>query len=143
MRNQYRVALWRCERSNRARVTFFHPYSDADLIELLCSIPPQQLNAGGRSKGLVRGSLSRRFPTLGFERQRKVMSTSFFQQSLRQEGAALVQAVGDFPALSELGIVDGPKAAHSISADLADKENKRLRIWDVIKIEMWVRGRIS
>ena len=55
------------------------PFWDPDLIKLLYRIPPEFLNRGGRSKGLVRDMLARRFPHLGFERQKKVVAIDFFR----------------------------------------------------------------
>ena len=128
------------ELGQRIGVRFLYPYCDPDLVELLYRTPPQALNEGGRSKGLVRGTLARRFPDLGFERQRKVLATSFFESLLRREGPALVQAAGDFPALSTLGVVDG-QATRAFADDALKQPGARLnRIWDVLILEAWARS---
>src|SRR4030095_3566836 len=46
-------------------VRILQPFWDADLVDLLFRMPPFVLNRGGRSKGLVRDSLARRFSAPG------------------------------------------------------------------------------
>ena len=42
----------------------------------------------------------------GFQGQRKVEATGYFTTALRQQGSALRQRFGNFPALAMLGLVD-------------------------------------
>ena len=121
-------------------VRFMHPFFDPDLVEMLCRMPPRLLNAGGRSKGLVRQTMAKRFPSLGLERQRKVWATSFFQARLLEEGAALADEAGDFPGLSELGIVDGVALAAFIRQQLRQPGPRLGQIWHPINLEIWVRA---
>jgi hypothetical protein len=135
----------RYEHGRQIGVRFLHPFCDPDLVEMLCRTPPRLLNAGGRSKGLVRETMAKRFPGLGLERQRKVLATSFIQTLLLREGPALADLAGDFPALSDLGIVDGPALAALIRQDLMQCGRRlgasRLgQIWQAINFEMWVRA---
>lgn len=125
----------------RIGVWFLHPFRDPDLVEMLCRIPPRALNEGGRTKGLVRGTLARRFPGLGLEWQRKVSAKSFFESLLLQEGPGLADAAGDFPALSALGVVDGRAARAFVREELNHPSPQIQRIWEPIKLEMWVRSR--
>src|SRR6516164_10513747 len=129
------------EMGKRVGVWFLHPLRDPDLIEMLCRIPPRALNEGGRTKGLVRGTLARRFPGLGLEWQRKVSAKSFFESLLLQEGPGLADAAGDFPALSALGVVDGRAARAVVREELNHPSPRIQRIWEPIKLEMWVRSR--
>ena len=108
----------RYEVGKRIGVRFLHPFSDPDVVEMLCRTPPRILNEGGRTKGLVRQTLARRFPALGLERQRKVLATSFFRSLLLREGPALADAAGDFPALSALGLVDGRATSAFVREEL-------------------------
>ena len=127
------------ELSKRNGIRILHPFWDPDLIEMLCRIPPRYLNAGGRSKSLVRQMLARRFPGLGLERQRKAHAISFFQSLLRREGPALANEAGDFPALSALGVVDGRATREFVLEGLKQPGPPPFRIWVVINLEMWVR----
>ena len=119
------------------------PYWDADLLEMLYRIPPHLLNKGGRSKGLVRQSVARRFPQLGFERQKKVISTNFFNSTMLQDGKKARQALGGTPALAELGIVDAERLGSTIDGILGgNKFDQAYRIWDVLNLESWLRPRL-
>jgi asparagine synthetase B (glutamine-hydrolysing) len=130
----------RYEQGRQIGVRFLHPFCDPDLVEMLCRTPPRLLNAGGRSKGLVRDTMARRFPGLGLARQRKVWATSFLQALLLQEGPALADLAGDFPALSGIGIVDGPALAAFVRQALKQRGRGLWQFWHAINIEMWVRA---
>jgi asparagine synthetase B (glutamine-hydrolysing) len=128
------------EQGRQTGVRFLHPFADPDLVEMLYRTPPRLLNAGGRSKGLVRRTLATRFPGLGLERQRKVLAASFFQALLLREGPALADLAGDFPALSGLGIVDGAALAALIRQELKVPGPRLRHIWHPINLEIWVRA---
>ena len=74
------------EQGRQIGVRFLHPFFDPDLVEMLYRTPPRLLNAGGRSKGLVRRTMAKRFPGLGLDRQRKVVAGSFFRRSCFGKG---------------------------------------------------------
>jgi asparagine synthase (glutamine-hydrolysing) len=131
------------EQGRQIGVRFLHPFSDPDLIEMLCRTPPRLLNKGGWSKGLVRQTMARRFPGLGLERQRKVSATSLFQSQLLREGPALADLAGDFPALSGLGIVDGAALAAFIREALMQPGPREQQIWQPINLEIWLRATAS
>jgi hypothetical protein len=84
--------------------------------------------------------MAKRFPGLGLERQRKVLATSFSQALLLQEGPALADLAGDFPALSELGIIDGAALAGLIRQELRRPGPRLRHIWHPINLEIWVRA---
>ncbi len=129
----------RHEFGRRAGVRFLHPYWDTDLVDMLIRTPPAMLDRGGRSKGLVRPALAQRFPALGFDRQRKAAATPFYQQMLAAEGQPLVDKLGDFSALGELGVVDPIAARQFVDATIARDPKKLHRVWDVLNLETWVR----
>jgi asparagine synthetase B (glutamine-hydrolysing) len=131
----------RYELEKRVGVRFLHPFWDPDFVEMLCRMPPRMLNEGGRSKGLVRGTVARRFPGLGLERQRKVSGTSFFRSLLVREGPAVADEAGDFPALSALGVVDGRATRAFVCEELKQPSRQLYRVLQAIKLEMWVRSR--
>jgi asparagine synthase (glutamine-hydrolysing) len=128
------------EQGRQMGVRFMHPFLNPDLVEMLCRIPPRLLNAGGRSKGLVRQTMAERFPGLGLDSQRKVWATSFFQARLLREGPALADEAGDFPGLSGLGIVDGAALAAFIRQQLRQPGPRLGQIWHPINLEIWVRA---
>jgi len=119
------------------------PYYDADLVDLMHRTPPELLNRGGRSKGLVRQTVARRLPGLGFERQKKRFVHQYYNKMLLNEGVPLWQKMGGAQALSELGIVDGP-AVESALATLSSGNQSRgiWRIRELLVIEAWLRSRL-
>jgi hypothetical protein len=131
------------ESGTRIGLHILMPYWDADLLEMLYRIPPHLLNKGGWSKGLVRQSVARRFPQLGFERQKKIFSTNFFNSTMLHEGKKAWQALGGTPALAELGIVDPERLGSTVEGILAGNQFRQAyRIWDVLNLESWLRPRL-
>src|SRR5262249_25746568 len=90
----------RFEMGKRFGIHFLHPFLDPDVVDLCFRSLPSRMSEGGRTKGLVRGTIARRFPSLGLDRQRKVISIPFYHSLLLREWAALANVAGDFPALS-------------------------------------------
>jgi asparagine synthase (glutamine-hydrolysing) len=119
------------------------PYWDVDVIEMLYRVPPHLLNKGGRSKGFVRQSVARRFPQLGFERQKKVTATNVFNSIILRDGKKAWQVLGGTPALVKLGIVDEERLGSTIENLLAGNQPRlAYRIWDVLNLEAWLQPRL-
>ena len=131
------------EMGHRLGVDIVHPFWDSDLVDLLYRTPPQRLSAGGRSKGLVRTTIARRFAKLGFERQRKVNATEFCRSILQTEGPSIWTALGRrATALADLGIVDASLLAKSLGELFAGRRpRENYRIWNTLHLEAWVRSR--
>lgn len=131
------------ENGRRLGMQIRHPFWDPDLVQLLYRMPPQLLQQGGRSKGLVRGMLSRRFPELGFEKQKKVVSLEFFRELMLEEGAQVWKQIGGTSALGDLGIVDAKKVDAEVTQVLAGRDAAQsYRIWDFVAAEKWTRPRL-
>ncbi len=131
--------VWR-----RKGLRLLQPFWDEELIGLLYRTPPELLNRGGRSKGLVREMLGRRLPDLGVERQKKVLSLAFFQGRILEQGEGAWRAMGGTPALAELGIVDAEITRSAIEKILAGRRTgEAQRIWDVLSLEAWLRPRLG
>ena len=118
------------------------PYWDSDLVEFLFRTPPRLLNRGGRTKGLVRYAVGRRFPGLGFERHRKISASNFFCELVQAQGPLVWQRMGGVRALAELGVVD----AGSVNQWLAkrvpdDRLMDTAKVWETLGLEAWVRAR--
>jgi asparagine synthase (glutamine-hydrolysing) len=129
------------ENGRATGVRAFSPFLDADLVDFLLRTPPELLSHQGRSKGLVRDSLTRRFPDLGFERQRKVSATSYARSIMSHQTAGAWRRYGGVPALAELGVIDERRFA----AEVVDRPDKthldHFRIWDALNLEAWLRPR--
>lgn len=131
------------ESGQRIGVRLLQPFWDVDLVDLLYRMPPHLLNNGGTSKGLVRASLARRFPQLGFAHQKKIAASNFFASLNLNEGSRVWQTVGGTPALASMGLVDGGGFASLITDTLANHQTQgAFRIWEVLSLEMWLRRRI-
>jgi asparagine synthetase B (glutamine-hydrolysing) len=128
------------ELSRRIGFLKMHPYWDPDAVEFLARTPPGVLmEAGG--KGLARTMLAERFPDLGFESQRKVVSTDAFRTTALLQGGAAWQAMDGTPLLAELGIVDGTLVRREADDILASGSTARsYRLWDLLSLESWARG---
>jgi asparagine synthetase B (glutamine-hydrolysing) len=131
------------ESSQRLGIRELQPFWDADLVALLLRTPPDLLSANGRSKGLVRQTVARRFPELGFERQKKVMFTNFFRNLLLEEGSTLWRAMRKCEALVDLGIVDATELNSTMDALFSGQAPEQIiYLWDVFNVEAWLRARI-
>jgi asparagine synthetase B (glutamine-hydrolysing) len=140
------LVSWECEEQyevgKQIGVRFLHPFTDLDLVEMLYRTPPHVLNRGGRTKGLVRGTVARRFPSLGFEGHRKVEATSFYQSIIFREGPALADAAIDFPALSRLSVVDGTAVSAAVRGGLRQR-HMFVRLFNILALEMWARKYVN
>jgi asparagine synthase (glutamine-hydrolysing) len=133
------------ETSRRTGVPIRMPFWDRDVVDFLYRTPPDALNEDGRSKGLVRGMLQRRFPEFGFERQRKVLATGYFSQIVKRDGPGIWQETGGFPALKNLGVIDDLHLESFTRAVFEGRGTSRdeARLWIVMTLERWVRSRLE
>ena len=122
-------------------VRILQPFWDADLVDLLFRIPPFELNRGRRSKGLVRDSLARRFPDLGFERQRKVLGVNFYRSLVEQDGADIWRELGGAKVLKSLGIIDEKGLDDYMKPRLNRPRDARdaHEVLTVLNLETWAR----
>ena len=124
-------------------VRYVHPYWDPDLAMHLSRVRPERLNEHDRTKALVRRTLARRFPALGFERQRKVAAMDFFAGILRQEGPSLGEAVADFQGLAALGIVVPAAARDFMRRAWTGSPREVGHAWNLVNMETWVRRHLQ
>jgi asparagine synthetase B (glutamine-hydrolysing) len=133
------------ENGRRLGMRFFHPYWDSDLVEQLWRVPPALLASGGRMKGLVRKVVSRRFPALGFERQKKVEVKHLFFSILAKEGPAVWRHLGGGQSLAKLGLVDRDRLDVEVYRLLGSQTGthaKACKLFDVMNMESWVAKRL-
>lgn len=129
------------EEGRNLGIPVLQPYWDSELVDFLARVPPALLNRGDRSKGLVRGSLSRRFPQLGFERQKKVTSANYFRGTVLREGRRAWDNMRPPYRLAELGIVDGQALETNMRTTLDGSDrHAAYRVWDVLNLESWARS---
>lgn len=129
----------------RLGMRMLQPYWDADVIELLYRTPPLLLLHNGRNKGLVRASLARRFPDLGFAQHRKVEATSIYASLIYRHAHEFWERLGGLRTLSDLGVVDESKLLPVVERLLAASQEGRnaYRVWTILNLETWARAHIS
>ncbi|HKB68188.1 MAG TPA: asparagine synthase-related protein [Pyrinomonadaceae bacterium] len=129
----------------KAGVRMLQPFCDTDLVDMLYRTPPFLLIQDGRSKGLVRSSMARRFPNLGFGQQRKVEATSFYASLIYKDGRNIWEQLQGAKALSDLGIVDDAVLNTTIDTLLARRRDGSAahRVWSTLNLETWARTHIS
>jgi asparagine synthase (glutamine-hydrolysing) len=120
------------------------PFWDADLIALLVRTRHKVLSGGGRAKALIRAPLARRFPELGFERQRKLPSRYSLWSHTSAQASPALQKLGGLRALAELGVVN-PTLGVSLASDLRDGswQGGPKLLFDLLNLEVWSQAHLS
>jgi asparagine synthase (glutamine-hydrolysing) len=133
----------RFERARRIGVRYVHPLCDPDVAALAHRMSPTLLSYNGRNKYPLRRRIAGRFPTLGFDRQKKLGAGGFFRSILAAEIPALVRRT-PLRALDLLGIVNGRTAADMVDSALKDENTRALLpVWELLKLETWAEARLS
>ena len=128
------------EMGRRLGVRIGSPYWDADLIDLLYRVHPEALNRGGRSKGLVRETVARRFPHLGFGGQKKIAGSNYFAETVYSQWRQAWEKLGGVPALEGMGIVDSGRLKVFAGKRLASgRPQGSFQLWDILNLESWAR----
>jgi hypothetical protein len=127
-----------------AGVRMLHPIWDPDLVDLLYRTPPFLLIREGRTKGLVRASLARRFPDLGFEQQRKIEATRFYSSLIFRDARNIWRQLQGGRTLSQLGVVDERAMGPGFDR-LMDRERigEAHLAWSILNLESWARAHAS
>ena len=130
------------ENGRRAGAAILQPYWDPDLIRFLVRTPPELLNRGGRSKGIVREMVARQFPELGFERLKKVLATGYAHEMLKRDLPVAWRESGGVPTLTGLGMVDQRGLESEVSRIFATSDwGATNRLWFLLSLEAWLQGR--
>lgn len=119
-------------------------YWDADLIEFLYRVPPHLLNQGGRSKGMVRAEVARRFPDFGFATQKKLISRDFFVDRFFTEARPALAGLSGFPALTATGLVDERRVGAVVDEALRVSDATSVDVlWRLMSLEAWARSHLD
>jgi asparagine synthetase B (glutamine-hydrolysing) len=128
-------------RNAKVGIAVLPPYWDRPLAEFLLRIHPKVLNSSGRWKSLVRGAMAERFPSLGFEKQKKVVSED--RLMFRREARPLWDWLGSRRALAELGVIDRSAYNGMLEQSFeSDDILKMYRAWHGATTEYWLRRRV-
>jgi asparagine synthetase B (glutamine-hydrolysing) len=119
------------------------PFWDPDLIQFLCRIHPRVLDRGGRTKGLVREQVAKRFPGLGFERHKKVSASRYFSETVAAEAPRAWDKLGGVQTLARLGILDASQAEVAARADVGQViRSGNCRVWEMLTLEAWAASHV-
>ncbi len=120
------------------------PFQDADLVDFLYRTPPKYLIRGGMAKGMVRESLAKRFPDLGFDTQKKKAATGFFRHVLINQGKISWAASKHAEALTDLGIIDPVKLDNELQDIFSGRSSpaRAWLIWNILSLESWTKRRL-
>jgi len=122
----------------------FQPFWDVDLVDLLYRTPPFLLNREGRNKGLVRSTLTRKFPHIGFNEQRKLGATDFYASSIYNEAPAALRQIGKLEVLADLRLTDEAGLRGHLESILTHRpQGRAYQVWKVLNLESWARAHIS
>jgi asparagine synthase (glutamine-hydrolysing) len=130
------------ESARETGVRVLSPFLDAELVDFLYRVPPDLLNRGGRSKGLVRDELARRFPEVGFDRHKKVSAFSYGRDVVMREGERTWKELGGVPALAELGVIDADAFERMLPVFLSEDSREWGTVTHVLTLEAWTQSRI-
>src|SRR5690606_23917621 len=126
----------------RNRAPHWDIYWDADLIEFVYRVPPRLLNQGGRSKGLVRNDVAKRFPDFGFATQKKLISRDFFVERVFDAARPAIPRLGGFPTLTAAGIGDDVRIGGVVDEATGVRDATHVdRLWRLMSLEAWARSR--
>jgi asparagine synthetase B (glutamine-hydrolysing) len=141
------------ERGRRLGVEPFMPFWDPGVVDFLLRTPPRLLHDSHRAKGILRGTLARRFPEAGFEDQKKVLITDFSTSTLTDQIPGAWEKYGGAPTLSSSGIVDVNKLQSAFRSSLDRLQGRERgggsnvlefsmlahKLWSVLNLEAWAR----
>ena len=132
------------ESGRRSGLPYAAPFWDADLVSFLIRTPPDLLNRGGRSKGVVRELVAERLPGFGFERQRKVSGTAVATNTVLQGAKQAWEDLGGVPHLTMHGIVDHDALASEVNRIVAERDAVHAyRLWYVFTVEAWLQSQTT
>jgi hypothetical protein len=98
---------------------------------------------GGLTKGLVRDTISRRFPGLGFDRQKKIEITEFFSDLIRRDGERVWKRMGGAQALAALDLVNPARVDSFVRTAInSGKHRQTFQVWMLMSMESWLRPRL-
>jgi len=141
------------ERGRRLGLEPFMPFWDPEVVDFLVRTPPRLLHSGHRAKGILRGTLARRFPTGGFDDQKKILITDFSTAMLTEQIPRAWEEYHGAPILSASGIVDETALQSAFRTSLLKLQGRERgddsnvlefsmlahKLWSVLNLEAWAR----
>jgi hypothetical protein len=106
------------------------------------TIRPLGRSEDGLSKAFLRRRLVRRFPRLGFDRQRKTNLGEALLDVLARQAGSQFQALGGLQTLADMGVVDARQAGDLLGDTLVGSgpRSRAGFAWVILNLETWVRA---
>jgi asparagine synthetase B (glutamine-hydrolysing) len=125
-------------RSRGRGVCYYHPYWSRPVLEQLLRTPLEMLNAGARTRGLVRRTLGDRLPQLDRHRQRNGDRNPFFRQAVVQQWPGFWARWASDSVLARAGIADARRMEPAMQAATSAGRWHPI-LW--LSSEAWLRAR--
>ena len=114
------------------------PLTDYEIVEFVCSLPPEYRLKGGRSKHIFK-EVSRRWIDPSTARRKKVGFDSPVGQWFKEDLREFLLTFMSPEQLGRTGLLD-PSAVQTIIADhLRGRRDYSLQLWSLIMLEAWYR----
>jgi asparagine synthetase B (glutamine-hydrolysing) len=127
------------EMGHHVGLRFLQPFWDSEMVNLLYRVPPQVLNQGESSKGLLRKFLQQRLRLDHVLSQKKMILSDLYNTQMADEAPAAWGELGSINALEQLGVARNDlwnRAYHEILTGKRGLYN----IWNVFSLETWARS---
>lgn len=116
-----------------------HPFLDRRLVELVVSIPPEQLFRIGCYKPLLRRAMEGLLPQAVLRRPAKARLDGYVEVSLREKSRPQVEALLARPLAAEWGILDAGRLRAAYRAYRGGAGEGPERLWYALTLENWFR----
>ena len=116
------------------------PFLDVRLVELLFSLPPEELIARGRTKDVLRRALGDLLPPAVRDRTDKLGFVTPEQRWLRGPLGELAADVFASPAFAARGFVDAPAARQRLERHRRGELDAGFELWRALNLELWARA---
>ncbi|MGZ4392433.1 MAG: asparagine synthase-related protein [Gaiellaceae bacterium] len=127
----------------RTGVRVFAPLLDPDVVEVVGSLPPVRLVAGGRAKALAAELAGARVPSYARRWPRSVYGDSLWRDALASEGSTAWSRAGEAPVLASLGVLDPSLVADTLVAGRRiPSSGEAARLIRALILETWLQSRI-
>lgn len=136
----WRIANWHDRNAATYGIEVRHPFLDRRLFEYVLSIPGEQLFRLGRSKDLLRRSMTGILPERIRLRKRKTSFAPFLDFLFRGRAAGEIRDLLRAPVAADMGFLDG-ECLRTAALEFLDGGNTELRrdLWYAITSEIWLR----
>lgn len=125
--------------ANHFGFTLLQPFWDKEMVELTLRIHPEQLIEGGLFKTPLREYVRKNLPSVLLP-SKKVDFTQSVHGILRAYLRLQGQIFTQFPALSDLGIIEVDQARRLLEAYRGGSDDRWVLVWNLLSAEAWLQA---